>query len=78
METPIITFDKATKDRVISTLGLSINSEGKLMDEKGKIITDQDYESLSIEEFGGILRGSKIPIKNDKSSLIRYFIESID
>lgn len=70
---PLIIFDDSVKNKVISLIG-KINSNLELSDEDGKIITSQDFESIKSTDFGGILMGSKIPIKKDQSELVKYFI----
>lgn len=78
MKDPILSFDDNSKDEIISSLGLKTDKNGYLSDEKGRILTDQDLEPLKKEEFGGILKGSKIAIKKDKAALIKYFIDKLD
>lgn len=73
---PIIVFDDSVKDKLINSLGLQENKDGFLEDSNGKIITDQDFDPLSIKDFGGILKGSKLAIKNDIVELAKYFISS--
>ncbi len=71
---PIIVFDDSIKSKVINALGFKENKESKLVDCNGKLATSQDFESITSDEFGGILQGSKIPIKNKDSELVKYFI----
>ena len=71
---PILIFDNSIKDKVIISLGLSKNKESQLVDKEGKIATSQDFESINYDEFGGVLKGSKIPIKNKDTELVKYFI----
>ncbi len=73
-ETPILIFDSSVMDKVLKSLGLRKDEESKLIDEEGKVITSQDFESITYDEFGGMLKGSKIPIKNKESELVEYFI----
>ena len=63
-EKPIIVFDNSVKSKVISALGFTKDKESRLVTEKGKLATSQDFESITLNEFGGVLQGSKIPIKN--------------
>ncbi len=71
---PIIVFDNSVKSRVINSLGYKENEEFKLVENNGKLATSQDFESISSDEFGGVLQGSKIPIKNKDTELVKYFI----
>ncbi len=71
---PIIVFDESIKSKVISSLGFKKDKESNLIDNNGKLATSQDFETISSNEFGGVLQGSKIPIKNKESELVKYFI----
>ena len=71
---PIIVFDDSVKDRVIKSLGLSKNDKSELIDSDNKVITTQEFEPIKESEFGGMLKGSRIPIKNKESEVARYFI----
>ena len=71
---PIIVFDNSIKSKVISSLGFEENEDSKLVENNGKLATSQDFESISSDEFGGVLQGSKIPIKNKDTELVKYFI----
>ncbi len=71
---PIIVFDESIKLRIIDSLGFKTDEESKLVDSEGKLATSQEFETISSDEFGGVLQGSKIPIKNKDSELLKYFI----
>ena len=71
---PILIFDNSVKSKVISSLGFKENEESKLVDSNGKLATSQDFESITSDEFGGVLQGSKVPIKNNDSELVKYFV----
>ncbi|HLD43445.1 MAG TPA: hypothetical protein VJB08_05680 [Candidatus Nanoarchaeia archaeon] len=71
---PIIVFDDSVKSKVISSLGFKEDAESNLVENDGKLATSQDFESITSGEFGGVLQGSKIPIKNKDSELVKYFI----
>lgn len=71
---PLIVFDDSVKEDVIDALGFEIDSDNKLISSDGKLATSQDFESINVEEFGGVLQGSKIPIKNEESEIVQYFI----
>lgn len=74
--TPVIIFDNSVKDRVIKALGYTKNKKSELVDSEGKTITSQNFESISDGEFAGVLIGSKIPLKNKESELVKYFIRN--
>ncbi len=71
---PIVVFDGSVKSKVIRSLGFRKNKDSKLVDANGKLATTQCYESITSDDFGGVLQGSKIPIKNNDSELVKYFI----
>lgn len=73
-KSPLIIFDDTIKNRVINSLGFKKNEASQLIDNGGKITTSQDFESITYDEFGGILNGSKIAIKKKDSELVKYFI----
>ena len=58
---PIIVFDDSSRDIVLRTLNIKKNDKSDLIDESGKILTNQEFEPIKVEEFGGILKSSKIP-----------------
>ena len=71
---PIIVFDNSVKSKVISALGFKVDDKSRLVTHDNKLVTSQDFESITSDEFGGVLQGSKIPIKNKDSELVKYFI----
>lgn len=73
-EKPIIVFDNSVKSKVISALGFKEDKESRLVGNDGKLATSQYFESINSDEFGGVLQGSKVPIKNKDSELVKYFI----
>ncbi len=71
----VITFDDSVKKRVVKALGFKEEKGTKrLVRENGKIAISQDFQPITMDNFGGVLQGSKIPIKNDESELIKYFV----
>ena len=74
----IIVFDNSSRDLILKVLDLRKNEKSELIDEEGKILTNQEFESIKAEELGGILQGSKIPIKKSKSELVKYFVNKKD
>ena len=71
---PILLFDNSSKERILSSLGITKNVDSELVNDSGKVLTNADLEPVQFEEFGGILRSSKVLIKKDKADLIRYFV----
>lgn len=74
---PVIVFDDSVRDKLLNSLGMSQDKDSNLIDDSGKTITSQDFESINSEEFGGILVGSKVSIKKEESELVKYFISEI-
>ena len=75
---PIVLFDDSSKEKIVKALGLKINPDGRLADEDGKILTNQVYEDIRFDDFGGILISSKLPIKKDQSEIVKYFLRKKD
>jgi len=73
---PIIVFDDSAKKEMVKALGFKLDKKLRLVGADGKLVTSQDFESITLGEFGGVLQGSKVPIKNKESELIKYFISS--
>jgi len=71
---PLVVFNDSSKAKVLKLLGLKEEGEF-LVDGEGMIQTNQQFEKVNFNEFGGILKGSKIIIKKDSSELVRYFAE---
>ncbi len=72
-EPPIIFFDDSVKSKIVKALGYTQNDNSELVSKDGKLVTSQGFDKISFDEFGGVLRSSKIPIKKEDSELITYF-----
>lgn len=62
-----ITFDKSAKSFILESFDKTTNKEGYLV-EKGNLeqkVFTQDGQDITEEEFGGIIPGSTIFVKND-------------
>ena len=70
---PVLVFDDSSKKEIIMALGLIEDKESRLVDEKGLIQTNQDFQVVHSNELGGVLKGSKIIIKKDVADLVTYF-----
>ena len=77
-EDPILAFEDSSKERLLKALGLSVTSEGLIVDGKNKVLTNQEYEQITFGEFGGVLKGSKVPIKKQQRELVKYFVNKKD
>ena len=75
---PIIVFDDSSKKRILESLGLKKNKQSELVDSNEQIITNQEFESIKEDEFGGILKSSKIAIKKDISELVKFFVNKVN
>ena len=70
---PVIIFDDSVKSKIIEALGYK--KEGaNLVDEEGKVVTSMDYEEITYKNFGGVLKGSQIPVKKEDSDIAKYFV----
>lgn len=70
---PMIVFDDSSKKEIFEALGLKQEDE-HLVDEEGSIQTNDQIEIIKSNEFGGVLKGSKVMIKKDSLDLARYFL----
>ncbi len=69
----VITFDGTSRDMILSWFGKTIDKEGYIVEMKDpsqRVLTPEG-ETISIDEFAGIRKGSEIYVKNDLPSLIR-------
>ena len=71
---PVLLFDDSIKNRIIKSLGFTTNEKEELIDIRGKVATSQDFKPIDSKDFGGVLRGSKIPIIKKESELVKYFL----
>ncbi|MBU1198366.1 MAG: hypothetical protein KKF46_05475 [Nanoarchaeota archaeon] len=71
-EEPILVFDDTSKSRLLKALGFKVE-KSDILDEKGKLLTNPDFEVIPNNNFGGFLKGSKIAIKKEESELVKYF-----
>lgn len=62
-----VTFDKSAKKFVLESFNKSIDNEGYLVekDNPKQRVLDQDGLEIKENEFGGIIPGSTIFVKND-------------
>ena len=70
---PKITFDKSVKKDILSLLDKDVNEDNLIVEENDfeqKVLTFEG-EEISLEEFGGIQKGSEVFIKNNLVSLIK-------
>ena len=73
MEKVRITFDGSAKQEILDFLDKSLDEEGLIVEKQNpaqKVLTF-DGQEISLEEFGGVKRGSEVFIKNDLVSLMR-------
>lgn len=73
MEKVRITFDSSVKKDILDFLDKTVNKEGFIVEKQNpeqKVLTF-DGQEISLEEFGGVKRGSEVFIKNDLVSLMR-------
>ncbi|MFH1521615.1 MAG: hypothetical protein ABIF18_01520 [archaeon] len=77
MEKVMVTFEENSKEDIIMALGLH-SSEGEIVDSQGLVVTDQNYESVELKNFGGVLRGSKVFINNNSVELVKFFSSHLE
>ncbi len=68
-----LTFDVSAKEDILKCLNKAIDKEGFIVEKNNpsqRVLT-VDGEEISIEEFGGVQKGSEVFIKNDLVSLMK-------
>ena len=68
-----VTFNESIKKEVLDMFNKSVDKEGMLVEKEHpeqRVLT-QEGEEISLDEFGGIKKGSEIFIKNDLISMIK-------
>ena len=68
-----ITFDKSAKKDILDFLNKNVDKDGNIVekDNPTQRVLTFDGEEITLEEFGGVQRGSEVFIKNDIISLMR-------
>jgi len=68
----IVRFDEHSKEKLLSIMNKSIDSEGFIVEKlktTQKVLT-KDGGEIKFTEFAGVRRGSEIFIKNDINSVL--------
>lgn len=71
-----ISFDDSSRGMVVNAVGLKKKGEF-LIDTQGSIVKNSRGEKIKHSEFGGVLQGSKIFIKNDVDDVLEYVYNQI-
>lgn len=67
-----ILFDSELKKDILSMIGMDVDAENYIIDAKTKQrVIAFDGSELTIDEFGGVKKGSLVFIKNDFVSLMK-------
>lgn len=72
-ENCMITFDKTSKRDVLSFLNKTLDNDGFIVekDNPEQRVLTFDGQEISLDEFGGVQKGSEVFIKNNLVSLMR-------
>lgn len=71
-----ISFDNSSREMIISALGL--RKDGLfLIDMSGSVVKNSRGKKIKHSEFGGVLQGSKIFIRNDVDDVLEYVYNQI-
>lgn len=72
-ENCMITFDKTSKRDVLSFLNKTLDNDGFIVekDNPEQKVLAFDGQEISLDEFGGVQKGSEVFIKNNLVSLMR-------
>ena len=69
-----ITFDKSMKEKILDLFGKAVNEDGIIVEKENPdnaVLSSEDGQPIHIDEFGGIMKGSEIFIRNDVVSLMK-------
>ena len=68
-----LTFDDTAKETVLEYMDKKINKDCVIVEKQdaSQRVLSVEGEEVSIDEFGGIRKGSEVFIKNDLISLMR-------
>lgn len=68
-----LTFDQDLREEVLGFFDKEINEEGVIVEKSNpnQFVLGIDGQEVNIEEFGGIMKGSEVFIRNDLVSLLR-------
>ena len=73
MNNVTITFDESAKADILGFFGKKINDNSLIVEKKdSEPVYSFDGEEVTLEEFGGIQKGSEVFIKKDVASLMKY------
>ena len=69
----VITFDDSAKEYILELLGKTLDDEGYIVEKNDPTVRvlSPDGEEIHISEFGGVMKGSEMFIKDDIVSLMR-------
>lgn len=69
---PKITFDDSSREYILSLFNKHVNEQGEVLENKTKEeVKSFEGNPLTLEEFGGIKKGSELFIENNVVSLFR-------
>lgn len=69
-----ITFDISVRRKVLNFLNKDVDNEGFIVEKenpKQKVLAFDGGQEVSLEEFGGVKKGSEVFIKDNLVSLMR-------
>lgn len=69
-----IMFDKSAKKDILGLLGKEIDQESFIIEKTNprQRVLSFDGEEVTLEDFGGVKKGSEVFIKKDIISLMRF------
>lgn len=67
-----ITFDDSAKEYILSLFDKKVNEEGEVLEkDSGDPVKSFEGNPLTLEDFGGIKKGSELFVENSVVSLFR-------
>jgi len=73
---PII-VDSNCEEQILNLLGNKTNNQGFIVDEQDRPVLTRDAETVRLDDLAIIRKGSKIFIKKDIVSLVKYAADLI-
>lgn len=68
-----VTFDKSVKEFILGVFDKKVNKEGIIVERTNpeQEVLAQDGQEITLDQFGGIKKGSEVFIKSDLISLLK-------
>lgn len=69
---PKMTFDDSSREFILSLFDKRVNENGEVLEKNtGEVVKSFEGNPLTVDEFGGVKKGSELFIENNVVSLFR-------